>query len=133
MAMVVGGGDVPPALTRGPLPVGYPFCVESLQYRSLVKTGARIHSPLRGASVKLCPESSQTQRATPCVCTHVMRASEARWGPGVGERMEFSLGASGNAPLKMWNPRILKGGEGFGVVVLAVGTAAGRAGRWSVR
>lgn len=28
MVVVVGGGEIPPALTRGPLPL--PFCVRSL-------------------------------------------------------------------------------------------------------
>lgn len=57
------------------------------------------------------------------MCIPVMRRAGAPLGPGVGQRAEFSLGASGNVPSKVWNPRILREEEGFGVVFLGDGNS----------
>lgn len=65
--------------------------------------------------------------------TLVMRGDGAQCGPGMGERMEFSLGASGNAFLERWNPRILREEEGFGVVFLLGGIAIVKAEKLSVQ
>lgn len=131
MVVRVSGGPVPPALTCGPSSIGFLFCVGSAAVIFGQDGGQNTWSPKRGLAFTL-------SRTVPNPDGHityvpVTRGDEASWAPGVGKRTEFSLGASGNAPLKTWNPRILREEEGFGVVVLGVGTAAVKAEKLSVQ
>lgn len=86
MVTIVGGGDSLPSPV-GHCPHGFHFTVGLCSSDLWPRQGPEYRVPQQKAGVKLPPELSQTQRATPCASTWPGNMQEL-WGSGVRKRMK---------------------------------------------